>query len=241
MGESRVSRRRAGPTLGAPFVVLAVSLAAALVGCGTTERPGVSGHRHGAGHAHHRFDGAEQWAKRFDDPARDVWQRPDAVLERLALREGMHVADVGSGTGYFAVRLARALPTGKVYGIDVEPDMVRYLNERAAREGLPNLESRVGLPDDPQIPEPVDLVLVVDTYHHMSDRTDYFGRVARQLTPGARVAIVDFKMGDLPVGPPDAMKVPAEEIIAEMLAAGYDLDLDDRELLPHQDVLIFRY
>jgi len=223
-----------------PVVLLAASLALALTACATSEHATTCGHGHRAPHAHSGFDGAAEWAKHFDDPARDEWQRPDVVLERLALRDGMDVADVGSGTGYFAVRLARALPASTVYGIDIEPDMVRYLNERAAREGLPNLKSRIGEPDDPQIPEPVDLILVVDTYHHMSDRTGYFERVASQLVPGGRVAIVDFKMGDLPVGPPDSMKLPADGIIREMVAAGYRLEVDDRELLPYQNLLIFR-
>ncbi len=196
---------------------------------------------HTAAHGHHDFAGAEHWAKRFDDPARDAWQRPNAVLDRLALTKVQSVADIGAGTGYFSVRLARALPRATIYAIDVEPDMVRYLNERAAREGLANLEASLGEPDDPGIPAPVDLVLVVDTYHHMRDRTAYFEALVgqHQLAPGGRVAIVDFKPGDLPVGPPDAMKVPADRIIEEMQAAGYGLALDDRSLLPHQNLLIF--
>ncbi len=189
---------------------------------------------------HHDFSGAEKWAARFDDPARDAWQKPDAVIERLSLEPDMSVADIGSGTGYFSVRLARALPDGRVYGIDTEPDMVRYLKERAVREGLAsNLSSQLGQADDPQLPEAVDLVLVVDTYHHLSDRTAYFRRLANHLNEGGRVAIVDFKPGDLPVGPPPAAKIEADTIIEELEAAGYRLKVDDRELLPYQDLLVF--
>ncbi len=195
---------------------------------------------HTGHHAHHhRFEDAEKWAARFEDPARDAWQRPNAVLERLTLRDDTRVADIGSGTGYFAVRLARWLPEGFVYGIDVEPDMVRYLNERAAKEGLTNLESRLGKPHDPKIPEPVHLVLVVNTYHHMQERTRYFERVAEKLAPGGRVVIVDFKPGELEVGPPPEMKIPTGQIIEELEAAGYELNMDDRELLPYQDLLVF--
>jgi SAM-dependent methyltransferase len=215
---------------------LLLLLLAPLAACAPDGSP-----RHAPEHGHHSFEGAERWAQRFDDPARDAWQKPDAVLARLALVDGMRVADIGSGTGYFAVRLARALPAGRVYGIDVEPDMVRYLNERAAKEGLANLESRLGQPDDPQLPEAVDLVLVVDTYHHIADRVAYFERLAGQLAPGARIAIVDFKPGELPVGPPEEMKVPAERIVGEMRAAGYRLEVDDRTLLPYQDLLIFAH
>ena len=79
--------------------------------------------------------------------------------------------------------------------------MVDSLEQRAAREGLTNLESRLGLLDDPQLPDDVDLVLMVDTHDQIGDRTAYFARVAEQLAPGARLAIVDFEMGDRPIGP----------------------------------------
>lgn len=192
------------------------------------------------GHAHHRFDDAEAWAKRFEDPERDAWQRPDEVIARLALADDAAVADIGSATGYFPVRLARAVPAGKVFGVDIEPDMVRYLNERASKEGIVNLQSVLGAPDDPKIPEPVDLVLLVDTYHHIEQRQAYFTGLQRYLKPAGRVAVVDFKMGALPVGPPDKMKIPPEQVIEEMAAAGFSIDVDDRELLPHQYVLVFK-
>src|SRR5574341_633558 len=90
-------------------------------------------------HAQHRFGGAEKWAQVLDDPARDAWQKPHEVLQALKLAPDASVADIGSGTGYFAVRLAHRVPNGRVYGVDAEPDMVRYLAERAKREGLANL------------------------------------------------------------------------------------------------------
>jgi ubiquinone/menaquinone biosynthesis C-methylase UbiE len=189
--------------------------------------------------AHHRFDSADEWAGRFEDPNRDAWQRPEAVLERLELAPDMIVADIGSATGYFPVRIARAVPHGRVYGIDIEPDMVRYLNERAATEGLDNLESVLGAPDDPHLPEAVDLVLMVDTYHHVAKRSEYFRRLSRHLTAGGRVAIVDFKMGELPVGPSDETKIPPDQVVDELGAAGYRVLIDDRVLLPYQYVLVF--
>jgi SAM-dependent methyltransferase len=124
---------------------------------------------HGA-HRQHPFKDAERWARVFDDPSRDAWQKPDAVIGALALASDALVADIGSGTGYFAVRLARAVLEGHVYGADVEPDMVRYLAERGRREGLANLTSVQAAPEDPRLPRPVDLVLVVNTYHHIGER-----------------------------------------------------------------------
>jgi cyclopropane fatty-acyl-phospholipid synthase-like methyltransferase len=190
-------------------------------------------------HTHeHRFSGAERWARVFDDPARDRWQKPDEVIAALALAPDAAVADVGAGTGYFAVRLARAVPKGRVYAVDIEPDMVRYLGERAKREGLPNLRPVLGKPDDPQLPEPVDRVLIVDTYHHIGDRIAYFERLRARLKPGGQVAIVDFTL-ESPVGPPRSARIPAQQVREEMQRAGYAL-ATQHDFLPHQYFLVFR-
>jgi SAM-dependent methyltransferase len=187
---------------------------------------------------HHRFDHAEEWAKRFEDPSRDAWQKPDDVIAMMALQPDDVVADIGAATGYFPVRVAKRVPQGKVYGVDIEPDMVRYLNERAAREGLPNLVAVLGAPDDPKLPEPVDVVIVVDTYHHIEGRTAYFTRLAPHVKPGGRLVIVDFKPGDLAVGPPPAMKIAAGDVVNELAAAGWKLAKRDDALLPYQYVLV---
>jgi SAM-dependent methyltransferase len=186
---------------------------------------------------HHRFDDPAVWAPRFDDPGRDAWQKPDEVIKALGLREDAKVADLGAATGYFAVRFARALPKGKVFGVDIEPEMVRYLDERAKKEALPNLVGVLGGPADPHLPEAVDLVLVVDTYHHLDDRPAYFRRLLDKLSPGGKVAIIDFRRGQ-PMGPPDAHKVPAEQVKEEMAAGGYRLDAE-HALLPNQHFLVF--
>src|SRR5690349_10647561 len=102
-------------------------------------------------HMQHHFESAEACAKSFDDPARDRWQQPQLVLDALELGPGMVIADIGAGTGYFSVRLARAVPDGQVIATDIEPDMIRYLTERAAREHLPNLRAVQTPPADPQL------------------------------------------------------------------------------------------
>jgi SAM-dependent methyltransferase len=194
--------------------------------------------RHGeGGHHEHAFQDAEHWARVFDDPARAAWQKPDEVIRALALAADAVVADIGSGTGYFAVRLARALPQGAVYGADVEPDMVRYLAERGRREGLGNLTSIQAAPDDPRLPRPVDLILVVNTYHHIAGRPAYFGRLHRSLRPRGRVAIVDF-LPDAPGGPPRHARIPAAVVKEEMGRAGYGL-ATEHTFLPHQYFLVF--
>jgi SAM-dependent methyltransferase len=202
----------------------------ALAGLGCAER----GHD---GHHEHRFQDAERWSRVFDDPARAAWQKPDEVIRALALPPDALVADVGSGTGYFSVRLARAVPRGHVYGADVEPDMVGYLAERARREGLSNLTSVAATPGDPRLPRPVDVVLVVNTYHHIAGRAAYFGRLRQSLRPGGRVAIVDF-LPDAPAGPPRQARIPAAAVKEEMGRAGYGL-ASEHTFLPHQYFLVF--
>jgi cyclopropane fatty-acyl-phospholipid synthase-like methyltransferase len=125
---------------------------------------------------HQHFDDAERWAKVFDDPARDAWQKPAEVIRALALAPNATVADIGAGTGYFSVRLARAVPQGRVYAVDVAPSMVEHLKSRADQEKLANMVAQLADVADPRLPRPVDLVILVDTYHHIEDRED--GRAA---------------------------------------------------------------
>jgi SAM-dependent methyltransferase len=186
----------------------------------------------------HRFSGAEKWAQVFDDPERDAWQKPHEVLQALKLAPDASVADIGSGTGYFAVRLAHWVPKGRVYGVDAEPDMVRYLTERAKREGLANLTVVAAKPNDPGIPSAVDLVILVDTYHHLPDRERYFRNLQKSLKPGGRLAIIDFTL-DSPVGPPKNARIPADTVKKELARAGYAL-AEEHTFLPHQYFLVFR-
>jgi SAM-dependent methyltransferase len=206
-----------------------------LVGC---SGPGHG--KHGDDHAtvHHRFDDAKKWAARFEDPKRDAWQQPDRVIEILGLKANSKVADIGAATGYFPIRFARAAPQGVVYGLDIEPTLVNYLNLRAHSEGFPNLISLVCTPADPCIPEPVDVVFVCDTYHHIGDRVQYFERLKAKLNPGGRLVIVDFKAGEFPVGPKDPQKIAPGKVAAELTAAGYRL-VSQNDELPYQYLLVF--
>lgn len=186
----------------------------------------------------HSFSDAQRWAHIFDDPKRDAWQKPHAVINALTLKPDSRVADLGAGTGYFSVRLARVLPQGRVYAIDIEPDMVRFLETRAKREGLGNVLALQGIAEDPRLPEKVDLILLVDVYHHVADRELYFRRLRNWLRPGGRIAIVDFKP-DSPVGPPRAARIGAETVKAEMEAAGYAV-AHKHDFLPYQYFMLFR-
>jgi cyclopropane fatty-acyl-phospholipid synthase-like methyltransferase len=189
-------------------------------------------------HMEHRFDDPAKYAKSFDDPARDAWQMPDKVIQALAIAEGMSVADIGSGTGYFSVRLAKAAPRATIYGADIEPKMVEYLSKRAAAEHLTNVTAVLAGSANPNLPRPVDLVLVVDTYHHWPSRVDYFRELRKSLTTTGRVAIIDFRKS-APGGPPPEFRFTPQEIEAELTKAGFRLE-QSHDFLPRQHFLVFR-
>jgi predicted methyltransferase len=185
----------------------------------------------------HSFGDAEKWAHVFDDPQRDAWQKPHEVIKALALEPDAIVADIGAGTGYFSARLASMLHAGKVYAVDIEPDMVRYLAERAKREALPNMVAVAGAPGDPHLPAKADLVLLVDVYHHIEERPRYFGKLRGALKPGGRIAVIDFRL-DSPEGPPKEARIAPERVKSEMAKAGYVL-AKEHGFLPRQYFLLF--
>ena len=190
-------------------------------------------------HTHeHSFGGAEKWAQVFDDPKRDAWQKPHEVIQALALKPDAVIADIGSGTGYFSARFANMVPKGRIYGVDTEPDMVKYLAERAKREGLKNLTAVTGTPGDPRLPEKADLIIMVDVFHHVGDRDRYFRKLGDSLKPGGRIAIIDFRM-DSPDGPPQSARIAPDRVKTELKGAGYAL-VQEHAFLPNQYFLIFQ-
>ena len=230
------------------FVGLLVVVAASVVSC-ASPAPAVApsanaahaahpppGH-HGQGF-HHGFRDADSWAKVFDDPERDKWQKPEAVVDILGLGPSSKVADIGAGTGYFAMRIARRVPQGRVYAVDVEPDMVRYLSERAVRESLPQVTAVLATGDDAKLPEPVDVVLIVDTLHHIDNRPAYLAKLRDKLTDGGRLFVVDFTL-ESPMGPPKAHRLAPETVVKDAEQAGLH-PAPVALALPNQYVLAFK-
>ncbi|MGH6769602.1 MAG: class I SAM-dependent methyltransferase, partial [Xanthobacteraceae bacterium] len=172
------------------------------------------------GKFHERFDDPAKWSKSFDDPARDKWQMPGRVIAALALPSNAVVADIGAGTGYLAARLARHLKDGIVYAVDIEKAMVDHLAERAKASGLGNLRAVLGTTTAANLPEPVDLVVLLNVYHHVEKRPAYFKRLRTSLKPGGRVAIIDYRP-EAPRGAPKHMRLAVEKIDEEMQLAGY--------------------
>jgi SAM-dependent methyltransferase len=186
----------------------------------------------------HSFGQAESWAKEFDDPTRDAWQKPAEVLDALHLMPTTRVADLGAGTGYFSAQIAKRIPEGKLFAVDIEPDMLRYLEQRKHREQLHVLVPVLASAETPNLPEPVDVVLLVDTYHHIDNRVAYFAKLKKSLRTNGRLAIVDFKV-DAPEGPPVQHRISSEKVTAELSAAGYAL-VAMHEFLPRQYFLVFQ-
>ena len=189
--------------------------------------------------AHRLHQDPKAYIAALDDPKRDAYQKPAEVIEALGLTPGHLVADIGAGSGYFTLRLApKVAPGGHVYAVDVNPDMVRHLNARIRDGKVPNVSTILAPADDPLLPVPVDLIVIVDVWHHVEDQAGYLEQLKRGLRPGGRVVMIDFHKRDLPVGPPTAMKIAREDLLAQMQAHGFRL-VREHTFLPYQYFLVF--
>jgi arsenite methyltransferase len=190
-------------------------------------------------HPHHPMP-LEQYVALLEDPKRDEWQKPEAVIQALKLQNGQMVADIGAGSGYFTVRLARAIETkGMVFARDVDEGMLTYLRQRIAKEHIKNVQALHVPAHDPLLVDgSVDLVFVCNTYHHIEDREVYFRKVRKALKPDGRLVIVDFyKKEGIPVGPPMHMRLSEETVQKELQSAGLKVS-NKLTFLPYQYILI---
>jgi cyclopropane fatty-acyl-phospholipid synthase-like methyltransferase len=185
----------------------------------------------------HSFEDAQRWSAIFDAEDRDSWQKPQEVVEQMAIEPGMTVADLGAGTGYFLARLAHAVgDRGKVLGLDVEPAMVEFINRRGAEQGWTNVEARLIPGDDPGLaPDSVDRVLIVNTWHHLGSRPAYSRRLGESLRAGGAIFVVDYTL-ESPDGPAKEYRLPPEQIVQELQAGGLRAEILDEDL-PHQFVV----
>jgi len=175
----------------------------------------------------------------YEGGGRDAWQQPGEVMRVLDIAPGAQVADIGAGGGYFTLRFARAVgPSGRVYAVDIDADMLRSLDERAQNEGLANVETVLAATDDPKLPpDGVDLIFLCNTYHHLDNRTDYFRRVRSSLRPGGRLAIVEFR-GESWWTRFFPHATRQDVMRSELESAGYRLE-QQLDFLPRQHFLIF--
>jgi ubiquinone/menaquinone biosynthesis C-methylase UbiE len=175
----------------------------------------------------------------LEDPKRDAYQKPQEVVAALAIRPGEIVADIGAGSGYFSLRLAQHVgQTGHVYAVDINPDMIRRMNQRIHEAGLVNVSTILAQPDNPLLAQPVDRVLFVNVWHHIENQAAYLERLKKSLKPGGQIVMIDFHKRDLPVGPPVAMKIAREDLLRQMQAHGFTLRAE-HTFLPYQYFLVF--
>lgn len=182
--------------------------------------------------------GGADWLERSE---REMEEHPDAALDAIGIKPGMVVADVGAGTGYMTLRMAKRVgPAGKVYGVDVQPEMLRRLRQNAAKEKLVNVETVLGTEADPKLPAgKLDLILLVDVYHEFSQPQKMLQRMRQALKPDGRLVLLEYRKEDpsVPIRPEHKMSV--QEVKTEVEAEGFHMD-QVLETLPRQHILILK-
>jgi len=171
---------------------------------------------------------------------REQEERTDLLLDFLFRQDAGVVADIGVGTGYFALPWAQRLPEGRVLGVDIQPEMLDILTTRAQQSRLSNVEPILGKIDDPNLPPgEVDVVLIVDAYHEFSHPREMMAGIVRGLTPGGRVVLVEYRGEDAFVPIKELHKMTEEQAILELAAVGLEW-VATEDFLPQQHVLVFR-
>ena len=167
-------------------------------------------------------------------------EEPDIALDAIKLVKGSTVADVGAGSGYMTVKMAKRVgPTGKVYANDIQPEMLDLLRKRLTREKIPNVETVLGTTDDPKLPaNAIDLILMVDVYHEFSEPQTMLRRMHEELKSGGRLVLLEYCKEDPAIPIRIDHKMTVAEAKMEVEAEGYKLSKVD-EILPRQHILIF--
>jgi 2-polyprenyl-3-methyl-5-hydroxy-6-metoxy-1,4-benzoquinol methylase len=186
------------------------------------------------------FKEAQKYIEFLERKDREIWQKPDAVIKELSLKGTEKIADVGAGSGYFTFRLSKELPKGKVYAIDIEPEMIRYIHHKTVLKKIQNVEVIFSTPDNPNIPEDADLVFICDVLHHVKNKGDWLKALFSQMKNNSKLVLIEFKEGKLPEGPPEDIKIPLEKMISITTDAGFINLKQNEELLPYQYYLEFK-
>jgi arsenite methyltransferase len=176
----------------------------------------------------------------LEDPKRDSYQKPHEVLTALNLKSGEIIADIGAGSGYFTFRLAHHVGgTGKIYAVDVSPDMIRHINRRIRELKANNVVSILADPDDPLLPDAsVNRFFFSNSWHHIESQTRYLSLMEKMLKPGGEIVMIDFHKKEIPVGPPLQTRIAREDLIKQMESHGFRLS-KEHTFLPYQYFLVF--
>lgn len=176
------------------------------------------------------------WLER---PEREREERTDLLLEALALKPTDVVADIGAGTGFFTFLMAPEVPKGKVLAVDIQKEMIDYLNEGKAKRKTTNVQPVLGTESDPKLPaNSVDLAILIDAYHEFSYPSEMMKRIASSLKPGGRVALVEYRAEDPSVPIKELHKLSVAQATKEMKAVGLRL-LKNDDRLPQQHIMFF--
>ena len=177
----------------------------------------------------------------LDDAKRDEYQKPHEVITALKLKAGEAIADIGAGSGYFTFRLARHVgDSGRVYAVDVSPEMIVHMNRRIRDLKLKNVVSILAAPDDPLLTDAsVDRFFICDTWHHIENRDQYLGLMKKMLKPGGEVVMVDFKKAETPMGPPQEMRIDRADLVKEIEKNGFKVAAE-HTFLPYQYFIAFK-
>src|SRR6516165_456086 len=161
----------------------------------------------------------------LEDPKRDTYQKPQEVMTALGIKSGEVIADIGAGSGYFTFRLAHHVGgKGKIYAVDVSPDMILHINRRIRELNVSNIVLVLSDPDDPLLPDhSIDRFFFSESWHHIETQAKYLALMKRMLKPGGEVVMIDFQKKDLPVGPPLQMRIGREDLIKQMESHGFRL------------------
>lgn len=177
------------------------------------------------------------WLERTE---REQEERTDLLLDALDLRPTDVVADIGAGTGYFTFRIAPSVPQGRVLAVDIQPEMIDYLNAGKQKNKAPNVTPVLGTITDPKLPaNGVDLALMVDAYHEFSHPREMMDNIVRALKPGGRVVLVEYRAEDPKVAIKERHKMSVAQVRKEMEAVGLSFEKVDKSL-PQQHILFFR-
>ncbi len=189
---------------------------------------------------HRLHNDPKVYMKALDDPKRDEYQKPHEVLSALNIKPGEVIADIGAGTGYFTFRLAHHVGAkGKVYAVDVSPDMIRHINRRSRDAKATNVVAILADNDDPLLPEQsVNRIFICDVWHHVDNQTKYLALMKKMLKPGGEIVMIDFHKKELPFGPPLQMKIAREDLIKQLETNGFRV-AKEHTFLPHQYFLVF--
>jgi len=176
----------------------------------------------------------------LEAPGRDFWQRPDQIMDALGVADASVVADVGAGSGWFTIHLARRVgPQGVVYAQDVQNEMLVAISRRVLREGLANVKPVLGRGSDPLLPAgAIDAVLLVDMYHELDDRVTMLKNIAKSLKPQGRIGVVDFRLDGTGPGPEPDERVSPDVVVRDAQNAGLRL-IRQEPFLQYQYFLIF--